>query len=183
MAKLLLQCTPAAALAMANQVSGAPFSPRQCLQALLQSLDRELHGTGHFGFFNGTVTFKVGVEVYTHVLTILPAAILGLVCGAFAVAFTRLNLTISRWRARVVKPREFSRLLEVLVMTLVYVGVCMLLPHFFPCRATECTVPKSDTTVTPTCPESLVHSNDTLLTTNEDLALVRSPYLQSCLSP
>jgi hypothetical protein len=142
------------------------------LQNLLQSLDRELKNEGHFGFFNGNVTFKVGVEVYAHVLTIIPAAILGLVCGAFAVAFTKLNLAIAAWRARIVKPKDINRLLEVLVMTLVYIGVCMTLPHFFPCRQTECTVPRVDPTASPTCPASLVHSNGTFATTNEDLALV-----------
>lgn len=148
------------------------------MQNLLQSLDRELKNQGHFGFFNGN-TFKVGVEVYAHVLTIIPAAILGLICGAFAVAFTKLNLAIAAWRARVVKPKDINRLLEVLVMTLVYVGVSMTLPHFFPCRQTECTVPRANPTTSPDCPASLVHTNGTLVTTNEDLALVR-PYLHCC---
>jgi hypothetical protein len=143
------------------------------LQNLLQSLDRAIHHTGHFGFFNGNVTFKVGIEVYAHVLTIFPAAILGLFCGAFAVVFSKLNLAIARWRAQVIKPKDVYRLAEVLVVTIVYIGVCMLLPHLFPCRSSECTVPKDDPTAEPTCPSALVHSNDTLITTNEDLALVR----------
>ena len=62
---------------------------------------------------------------------------------------------------------------QVLIMTLVYTGVCMLLPHFFKCRSTDCTVPVTNPTAEPTCPSALVHSNDTLITTNEDLALVR----------
>ena len=144
------------------------------LQNLLQSLNAQLHHTGHFGFFNGNVTFKVGVEVYAHVLTIFPAAVLGLICGAFAVAFSKLNLAIARWRARCVKQTHTRRLMEVVLMTVVYVGIGMLLPHRFNCRSTPCTVPVSDTTALPRCPESFVHSNDTLLTTNEDLALVRS---------
>ena len=146
------------------------------MQNLLRSLDKQLHNEGHFGFFNGNVTFKVGVEVYAHVLTIVPAAILGLFCGAFAIAFSKLNLAIAAWRARVVKPRDLNRLLEVLVVTLVYTGVCMLLPHLSECSRTDCTVPRNDPDAQPVCPRSLVHSNGTLITTNEDLALVRAPW-------
>lgn len=156
-------------------LSGDSHTAAPRVQNLLQSLDREIHNTGHFGFFNGNVTFKVGVEVYAHVLTIFPAALLGLVCGAFAVVFSKLNLAIMRWRARFIKPRDERRLAEVLVMTTIYIGVCMLLPHFFTCRSTDCTVPVSNPGAEPECPSALVHSNDTLLTTNEDLALVRSP--------
>lgn len=153
------------------------------VQNLLYSLDRAIHNTGHFGFFSGNVTFKVGVEVYAHVLTIVPAALLGIVCGAFAIAFTALNLTIARWRAAVIKPSSTRRVLEVLVMTLVYIGVCMLLPHFFPCRDTHCTVPRGGSPTDVRCSSSSAafHTNplnDTVTDTNEDLAL--TPDLFTC---
>ena len=142
------------------------------MQNLLQSLVAAIHHTGHFGFFNGTVSFEVGVQVYAHVLTIIPAAVLGVVCGAFAVVFSKLNLAIARWRARHVRPRQLRRVFEVVAMTVVYIGVGMMLPHLFQCKQTECTVPMAHPTATPQCPASLVHSNGTLVTTNEDLALV-----------
>ena len=157
----------------------APLAP----QNLLYSLDRAIHNTGHFGFFSGNVTFKVGIEVYAHVLTIVPAALLGIVCGAFAIAFTKLNLAIARWRAAVVKPSNARRVLEVLTMTLVYTGVCMLLPHFFPCRETQCTVPRFGPHTDVRCAASAAgyHTNalnETVMDTNEDLAL--TPDLFTC---
>eukprot|EP00892_Ulva_mutabilis_P010524 jgi/Ulvmu1/7844/UM004_0074.1 len=152
-------------------------------QNLLYSLDRAIHNTGHFGFFSGNVTFKVGVEVYAHVLTIVPAALLGIACGAFAIAFTKLNLGIARWRAAVIKPSNARRILEVLLMTLVYVGVCMLLPHFFPCRETACTKPRGGGEVRCSSSSSTAayHTNalnETVSDTNEGLAL--TPDLFTC---
>lgn len=151
------------------------------MQNLLLSLDREIHNTGHFGFFSGNVTFKVGVEVYAHVLTIIPAAILGVVCGGAAILFTKLNLAIMRWRAAFIRHHDAHRVGEVLMMTLIYVGVCMLLPHFFPCRETQCTVPRSmpGSEVRCSTPSTFPTShNDTLTDTNEDLAL--TPDLFTC---
>lgn len=152
------------------------------LQNLLLSLDREIHNTGHFGFFSGNVTFKVGVEVYAHVLTIIPAAILGVVCGGAAILFTKLNLAIMRWRAAFIRPHDTHRIGEVLLMTLIYVGICMLLPHFFPCRETQCTVPRSMPGSEVRCSTSSTYfptsHNDTITDTNEDLAL--TPDLFTC---
>jgi hypothetical protein len=151
------------------------------VQNLLLSLDREIKNTGHFGLFSGNVTFKVGVEVYAHVLTIFPAAVLGIVCGGFAIVFTKLNLAIARWRSTYIRPHRTRRVFEVLVMTLVYVGVCMLLPHFFPCRDTGCVVPRNNPGGRVDCdsPSSMaLNGNETSIHTNEDLAL--TPDLFTC---
>jgi hypothetical protein len=159
----------------------SPHSQGSALQNLLLSLDREIHNTGHFGFFSGNVTFKVGVEVYAHVLTIIPAAILGVVCGGAAILFTKLNLSIMRWRAAFIRPHDTHRIGEVLIMTLTYVGICMLLPHFFPCRETQCTVPRSMPGAEVRCSTSSNFAsahNDTITDTNEDLAL--TPDLFTC---
>lgn len=116
----------------------------------------------------------MGVEVYAHVLTIVPAALLGIVSGAFAIAFTKLNLAIARWRAAFIKPSDARRVLEVLIMTLIYVGVCMLLPHFFPCVETQCNTPANGSRSEFQCPPAAgFHTNETVTDTNEDLALMR----------
>lgn len=120
--------------------------------------------------------------MYAHVLTIIPAAILGVVCGFAAILFTKLNLAIMRWRAVFIRPHDTHRIGEVLMMTLIYVGICMLLPHFFPCRETQCTVPRSMPGSEVRCSSSSAHfsnsHNDTITDTNEDLAL--TPDLFTC---
>ena len=68
------------------------------VQKLLQSGLAAVTGHGWFGFFNYSVIFEEGVAVYDHVLSIFPAAILGVLCGVLAAAFTWVNLRIVKWR-------------------------------------------------------------------------------------
>jgi chloride channel 7 len=67
-------------------------------QMLCQSADRAIRHEGDFGFFNNNVEFEVGVTVYNHVLSIIPAATIGILCGLLAVIYTQLNLAIDVFR-------------------------------------------------------------------------------------
>eukprot|EP00662_Eupelagonemidae_sp_cell21_P010180 gene10180-21233_t len=46
------------------------------------------------------------------ILIVAPSVLLGLLQGALAVVFTRINLKVSAWRARRVAPRPWRRVAE-----------------------------------------------------------------------
>ena len=56
---------------------------------------------GEFGLFEGdasTVFFEVQTVLSNHVAAVLPAAVIGLACGALGIIFTVMNLKVTRLR-------------------------------------------------------------------------------------
>ena len=66
---------------------------------------------GHFGLFEGdasTVFFEVQTQLTNHVAAIVPAAVIGLVCGLLGTSFTVLNLRVMRFREAVIGVRIYG---------------------------------------------------------------------------
>jgi chloride channel 7 len=93
---------------------------------------------GFFGWFTQDVVFEAGVEISAHILAVVPAAVIGLLCGVVGVAFTVLNLRVSRVRDGIMRGRKWSRMIEPCMLVVLYTTGSMLLPMAFPCSATQC---------------------------------------------
>eukprot|EP01060_Flectonema_neradi_P012952 TRINITY_DN1974_c0_g1_i3.p1 TRINITY_DN1974_c0_g1~~TRINITY_DN1974_c0_g1_i3.p1 ORF type:complete len:706 (+),score=75.68 TRINITY_DN1974_c0_g1_i3:356-2473(+) len=107
--------------------------------ALLMSLFHGWKPTGHtFGELTQTaqVLFQplVLAKVEVHILIILPAVIVGIVCGFLAVLFTKMNLKIAGWRRRVITPKKHLRIIEPFILALVYGTVTFVIPMLAHCR-------------------------------------------------
>ncbi|GAX85776.1 hypothetical protein CEUSTIGMA_g13191.t1 [Chlamydomonas eustigma] len=97
-------------------------------------------GSGQFGWFDQEVAFEVqaGMSFSSHVLAVVPAMIIGVLAGLLAIAFTLLNLKVSRMRDILTSHLKWGRMWEPCILAVLYTTVCMLLPLFFPCTPTEC---------------------------------------------
>ncbi len=73
------------------------------------------------------------------ILAVVPAAVIGVAAGLFAIVFTVLNVKISRLRQELTSHLKWGRVIEPCVLAGIYITGCMLLPLFFPCTPTECT--------------------------------------------
>ncbi|KAG1669629.1 hypothetical protein FOA52_010789 [Chlamydomonas sp. UWO 241] len=97
-----------------------------------------LLGEGHFGWFEEDVAFEVTTSFSGHLLAIVPAIVIGLVCGIFAILFTSLNIKVCRIRHELSAHLKWGRMIEPIIMAIIYTSICMVLPIFFPCTPTEC---------------------------------------------
>jgi H+/Cl- antiporter ClcA len=68
--------------------------------------------------------------------SILPAALLGLLCGLLGVLFTKCNLRVVRWRRENIKPFRSKRLLEPIFCIILFSFLSFTLPYFMPCEST-----------------------------------------------
>ncbi|WIA10530.1 hypothetical protein OEZ86_000660 [Tetradesmus obliquus] len=105
---------------------------------LSRSAGKALFHSGSFGWFNQDVVFEAGVEISAHILAIVPAAVVGLLCGVLGIGFTLLNLKIARFRDATLSRYKWRRCIEPCVLVVVYVTGTMLLPRMFPCTPTRC---------------------------------------------
>jgi len=117
---------------------------------LLNSAQRAL-GEGHFGLFESewSVAFEVKQSIEAHLAAVIPTVIIGLLCGSLGIIFTFANLHIARFRDANIKVKKW-KVLEPILLILLYVTSTMILPIFFPCLQTGCTV--DEVTGKPTCP-------------------------------
>lgn len=112
-------------------------------------------GEGQFGLFDkesSTVFFEVQTQLTNHVLMVLPAAAIGIICGLCAILFTILNLKVVRARAEFFrgKPAKW-RMAEPCLLIIIFVTLGMILPLFFPCTPTQCVIIQGETK--PLCPD------------------------------
>lgn len=108
---------------------------------------------GTFGLFDdeaSTVFFEVQTQLATHAMAMIPAAVVGLISGLAAIAFTVLNLRVTRLRSKLLKTKR-ARLLEPCVLIAVFTTVGTILPLFFPCLPTQCVIIQGESK--PVCPE------------------------------
>lgn len=110
---------------------------------------------GTFGLFekdSSTVFFEVQTQLTNHVLMVLPAAAIGIICGLCAILFTILNLKVARARSEFFKGKPAQwRMAEPCLLIIIFVTLGMMLPLFFPCTPTECVIIQGETT--PLCPD------------------------------
>ncbi|KAF8068428.1 clcD [Scenedesmus sp. PABB004] len=106
---------------------------------LSRSAGKAIFHSGSFGWFNQEVAFEAGLEISAHILAVVPAAVVGLLCGGLGVGFTLLNLKIARLRDAIALPANaWRRCVEPCVLVVLYVTGTMLLPRLFPCTPTHC---------------------------------------------
>eukprot|EP00878_Enallax_costatus_P009157 GHUV01009572.1.p1 GENE.GHUV01009572.1~~GHUV01009572.1.p1 ORF type:complete len:712 (+),score=175.93 GHUV01009572.1:218-2353(+) len=105
---------------------------------LSRSAGKALLHTGSFGWFNQDVVFEAGLEVSAHILAVVPAAVVGLLCGVLGIGFTLLNVKIARLRDATLSKYKWRRCIEPCVLVVIYVTGTMLLPRMFPCTPTHC---------------------------------------------
>lgn len=82
--------------------------------------------------------FEAGLEISAHILAVVPAAVVGLLCGLVGIAFTLLNLKITRLRDATLGRGRWRRCVEPCLLVVAYVTGTMLLPRLFPCTPTHC---------------------------------------------
>jgi len=64
----------------------------------------------------------------------IPAATVGLVGGVLAAAFTKLNISIQKWRKQVIFPSPRRKFLEPVIVTAIYVTLAVIVPLMLPCE-------------------------------------------------
>eukprot|EP00775_Hariotina_reticulata_P013141 gene13141-13271_t len=111
--KALLACTTA--LLTRNILTSALLSLRQ---------------GAPFGWFDHDIIFEAGVNVPSHLLMLVPAAILGGLGGILGAAFTELLLQVNAARRRIVQGRKLLQLLEPCLLALVWssMGTSSIVP-------------------------------------------------------
>lgn len=110
---------------------------------------------GTFGLFDkeaSTVFFEVQTQLTNHVMATIPAAVLGIIAGLAAIAFTLINLRVVRFRAEVLRTQR-QKMMEPCILIILFVTLGMILPLFFPCTPTQCVIIQGETM--PVCPEGI----------------------------
>ena len=139
---------PVGGLLFAFEELSVPFSPAlaaqiffACVAAVL-TLDtarsaQKAATTGHFGLLDGdasTVFFEVRTQLANHVAAMVPAVLIGALCGAIAIAFTAVNLRVARARETFLahRPRGW-RVAEPLLLMALFASASILRPAAGPC--------------------------------------------------
>lgn len=70
------------------------------------------------------VLFEVNLSIPLNLVAIVPSLLLGILIGSLAAFFTKTNLILIKWRRRVLRPHQFRRFLEPVVIAGVF-SACM----------------------------------------------------------
>ncbi|CAD7698711.1 unnamed protein product [Ostreobium quekettii] len=106
---------------------------------LLRSAEKALGGEGHFGLFESTTLFEVKNSLLkTHIVMVIPAVVIGVICGLVGIVFTVMNLKVSRLRDELMKERKWWRVWEPCILAFIFVTGTVVLPMFFPCLEAHC---------------------------------------------
>ena len=95
---------------------------------------------GYFGAVSPSfdTAFQVNRNASTHLLSVLPAAIVGALCGAIAAGFTAMNLVAVKLRARHVGQDKWRKVAEPVAVMMLYTLVAVIVPLMFPCTSSGC---------------------------------------------
>lgn len=96
--------------------------------------------TGSFGTVTPDMStvFQVNRNVSTHLLSVFPAALVGVLTGAFAAGFTHLNLKATSLRARLVGDNKMKKVLEPVLLVVLFSLITVVVPMWFPCTPSGC---------------------------------------------
>ena len=96
--------------------------------------------TGSFGTVTPDMStvFQVNRNVSTHLLSVFPAALVGVLAGAFAAGFTRLNLKATAARTRLVGDDKRKKVLEPVLLVVLFSLITVVVPMWFPCTPSGC---------------------------------------------
>ncbi|KAG5487535.1 hypothetical protein LSCM1_07492 [Leishmania martiniquensis] len=79
------------------------------------------------------VLFEVNVTIPLNLVSIIPSLLLGGIIGSLAAFFTKTNLILIKWRRRVLRPYQFRRFLEPVVISAVFSSCMYVLSLVSPC--------------------------------------------------
>ena len=91
---------------------------------------------GYFGAVSPSfdTAFQVTRNASTHLLSVLPAAIVGALCGAIAALFTASNLVTTKLRKVHIGGNKFKQVMEPVVVMVVYTLIAVIIPLMFRAR-------------------------------------------------
>eukprot|EP00052_Salpingoeca_macrocollata_P012564 m.97626 g.97626 ORF g.97626 m.97626 type:complete len:836 (-) comp18538_c0_seq4:53-2560(-) len=120
-----------------------------CMTAVFTSdlFNSAFHGfqyaKGTFGAFSdsASILFQPEFEVKTHILIMLPTALIGVIGGVLGTLFTFANIKINRWRARYIAPSKWRRVAEPCIIMILMATLGVFLPRAFDCRSETNCVP------------------------------------------
>ncbi|KEG13788.1 chloride channel protein [Trypanosoma grayi] len=81
-----------------------------------------------------SVLFEVNLTIPLNLLSIVPSFFLGILCGALAAGFTKVNLMLIKYRRRHLRPFLLRRFLEPLVIVALYGTMSYMLALVPDCR-------------------------------------------------
>ncbi|KAH9601812.1 Chloride channel [Trypanosoma melophagium] len=81
-----------------------------------------------------SVLFEVNLTIPLNLLSIVPSFFLGILCGALAAVFTKVNLMLVKYRRKFLRPFLLRRFLEPLVIVLIYGTLTYMLALVPDCR-------------------------------------------------
>ncbi|ESL09902.1 chloride channel protein [Trypanosoma rangeli SC58] len=84
-----------------------------------------------------SVLFEVNLTIPLNLFSIVPSFFLGILCGAFAAVFTKVNLMLVKYRRRYLRPFVFRRFVEPLIIVLLYGTLSYMLALVPDCRPTH----------------------------------------------
>ncbi|CBZ23332.1 putative chloride channel protein [Leishmania mexicana MHOM/GT/2001/U1103] len=79
------------------------------------------------------VLFEVNITIQLNLVSIIPSLFLGIIMGSLAAFFTKANLILIKWRRRVLRPYQFRRFLEPVVVGAVFSSCTYVLSLVSPC--------------------------------------------------
>jgi hypothetical protein len=81
-------------------------------------------GEGHFGFDDKwNIPFEVTRSVSSHVAAIVPAIVIGLICGVLGALFTFINLKVARLRQAIIGSNKRRQIMEPCIVVFVFTTV------------------------------------------------------------
>ncbi|ORC85384.1 chloride channel protein [Trypanosoma theileri] len=81
-----------------------------------------------------SVLFEVNLTIPLNLLSIVPSFFLGILCGALAAVFTKVNLMLVKYRRKYLRPFLLRRFLEPLVIVAIYGTLSYILALVPDCR-------------------------------------------------
>ena len=76
--------------------------------------------------------FQVNRNVSTHLLSVFPASLVGVLCGALAALFTASNLVTTKLRKVHIGGNKFKQVMEPVLVMVVYTLIAVIIPLMFP---------------------------------------------------
>ena len=73
-----------------------------------------------------------------HVIAVVPALVIGVICGLMGIVFTVMNLKVSRLRDELLRDRKWWRVWEPCILAAVFVTGTIVFPLCFPCIEADC---------------------------------------------
>eukprot|EP01012_Entosiphon_sulcatum_P013207 TRINITY_DN1847_c0_g1_i1.p1 TRINITY_DN1847_c0_g1~~TRINITY_DN1847_c0_g1_i1.p1 ORF type:complete len:848 (-),score=140.93 TRINITY_DN1847_c0_g1_i1:21-2564(-) len=94
--------------------------------------------TDQLGFLNYNVIsiFEHDVSgLPLHIFYVIPATLLGVLCGYLGVAYTLCVLRVVRFRVKYIGTNRYLRVLEVMLLTVAFTSMMFWMPYIFACKS------------------------------------------------